>query len=1163
MEENSKVPQGAVYGGGGVLGTGLLAAVFMPGRHKWLFIGILVALLLVLLGGYLLWVYIKRRRQSAKMSGEMHQHSTASPRGISDPAKRARLDDLRKKFDEGVTAYRSRGKDLYSLPWYVIVGEPGSGKTEAVRHSNVGFPPGMQDEFQGVGGTINMNWWFTNNAVLLDTAGRLMFEEVKPGETSEWKEFLVLLKKFRPNCPINGLILVIPSESLIKNTADEIQRKAGKIAQQLDVIQRTLDVRFPVFVVITKSDLVLGFREFFDGVTDPQLQHQMMGWSNPDPLDAPFRPDLVDQHIATVVQRLSRRRLGLLRDPVPESDKPDARRTDEVDTLYALPHSVEAVVPRLRRYLETIFIAGEWSAKPLFLRGIYFTSSMREGTALDQELAEAMGVGVDDISDFKVWERERSYFLRDLFLEKVFKERGLVTTAGNTRSMLRQRKLALYIGGFAALLIFIAVAWFGMKSLKQSIKGPSDYWMAVADVGWNEAKLWKKAIVTKGADGVYALNSAKMEVPALGRKVTLGEFHWYLRDVATNKLKSNWSAPGLVPEYNKNSVNAQRIAFETSIVKPLVDATRQKLRADNAPAGDAARLHGEALAALIQLEAAILGRGQGANEGTINEAGVKAFAAPLLSYVVGPREVLDTNIVSIWAWLYSTSPAANGTWPMDWLTGQRTNGNNTLANNPALAVGLNNYAHGLSGSLATQREAWNQVSEFQQMLREHADKEKSLLLTIKTDNAAAIEQDLELLQKSRKKLDDWIFEKKMKLALLSDGVLLTNAYAQFQKTMTGSAAGALTRLQAVNQQALLQHTNCPLFLDIRTRLAQMADGIKSDVDKLVPPEALKEMQWLDTELLAPTGPNALPAYATRCDLYASATQLMQIKLAGGVWEAGLEGRPLQDFLSGDLEKTRTACAAYAAGAKDTFAGITAWLFARVEREKAKEYLDTYVKSGRADLAGKVGFPLLRDADDTHKMSLKQVNDLRTTLGLIAADLKSPVFKKASGETLQSMQALAGSVSTLTAIANALCPGKDPGKVTVLLEAPDKSLPQDQWRGAIRRIHLGENPDLYADKEGGKLGELSLTDPIALGFAIQRDIDPKDKFAVKLVSDWAPLQLVLRMKGVRNPAKSTEWSVDWPFDQSALAADYKGAVRLKLQFDRELPELEKWPRTGQW
>jgi len=94
---------------------------------------------------------------------------------------------MRKKFQSGVEAYKSRGKDLYKLPWYVIVGEPGSGKTEAVRHSNVGFPPGMQDEFQGVGGTINMNWWFTNHAVLLDTAGRLMFEDVSRARPANGK----------------------------------------------------------------------------------------------------------------------------------------------------------------------------------------------------------------------------------------------------------------------------------------------------------------------------------------------------------------------------------------------------------------------------------------------------------------------------------------------------------------------------------------------------------------------------------------------------------------------------------------------------------------------------------------------------------------------------------------------------------------------------------------------------------------------------------------------------------------------------------------------------------------------------------------------------------------------------------------------------------------
>ena len=61
------------------------------------------------------------------------------------------------------------------------------------------------------------------------------------------------------------MVLVIPSDSLIKDSADAIERKAGKIAQELDKIQRTLGVRFPVFVLVTKCDLISGFREFFEG----------------------------------------------------------------------------------------------------------------------------------------------------------------------------------------------------------------------------------------------------------------------------------------------------------------------------------------------------------------------------------------------------------------------------------------------------------------------------------------------------------------------------------------------------------------------------------------------------------------------------------------------------------------------------------------------------------------------------------------------------------------------------------------------------------------------------------------------------------------------------------------------------------------------------------
>ena len=51
---------------------------------------------------------------------------------------------------------------------------------------------------------------------------------------------------------------------------------------------------------------------------------------------------------------------------------------------------------------------------------------MQQGGALDAELAEALGVAVESLHE-TAWSEERAYFLRDVFMEKVFRERGLVT----------------------------------------------------------------------------------------------------------------------------------------------------------------------------------------------------------------------------------------------------------------------------------------------------------------------------------------------------------------------------------------------------------------------------------------------------------------------------------------------------------------------------------------------------------------------------------------------------------------------------------------------------------------------------------------------------------------------------------------------------------------
>lgn len=546
-----------------------------------------------------------RKRKAAPMEREIVGNTSATPQAVSAAASRAQLDDLRSKFEDGVEKFRAAGKDLYTLPWYLIVGEPGSGKTEAIRHCNVGFPPGLHDQFQGAGGTINMNWWFTNHAVILDTAGRLLFEEVPAGGSSEWQEFLRLLRKHRPNCPINGMVLVIPADSLIKDTADEIERKGAKIAQQLDQIQRTMGVRFPVFVMITKCDLVNGFREFFDGVTDPQMQHQIMGWSNPAPLDEPFDPEMVDRHLETVQARIRRRRLGVLLDPV-HTDDPSERRTDQVDALFDFPQGLSRITSRLKRYLQMVFVAGAWSAKPLFLRGIYFTSSMREGEALDAELAEVLGVPVESLPEGRVWERERAYFLRDLFMNKVFREKGLVTRASNAKRHQRRRRLVVLLSAIIAVLAMGFFTWWYARALQESIGRLRDYTVAAArGNNWDQGK-WLKTVVSPE---VEAEPGVVPEYGYTGRtpvrvglaSVPLSRFHGDLLGMNQQPIAIPWvyrPVATLTSDLDAKRRRAERVLFEASVLKPLVEAARRKIPKVGAWSDQAT----EALLQLLRLE---------------------------------------------------------------------------------------------------------------------------------------------------------------------------------------------------------------------------------------------------------------------------------------------------------------------------------------------------------------------------------------------------------------------------------------------------------------------------------------------------------------------------------------------------------------------------------
>ncbi len=748
MEDDSKY-KSLVKGGLGVLGLGVVASVFaIPKYGIWIALAILV-LALLLFGGYYLWQRTRERRQSENFRSAIEAQTSAVPKNISDPNKRAALDRLRQKFQTGLQEFKSRGKDIYKLPWYVIIGESGSGKSEAIRRSGIDFARGLQDEFQGSGGTVNMDWWFTNRGIILDTAGSMIFTETRAGEVPEWREFLRLLKKSRPHNPINGLFLVLSVESLIKDSSEKIAQKASILAQQLELIQRTLDVRFPVYLLVTKCDLLTGFREFFDSIDDPLLQHQMFGWSNPDPLDAAFRPDVVDQHLSGVAERLRRRRLALLRETSLAARTGDTarfytssfpqnhgRRLDEVDSMFALSESMMRLAPRLRRYLETVFVAGEWSAKPVFLRGIYFTSSMREGKALDEAIAFATGLSLDQLPENRSWEKNRAFFLRDLFHEKVFRESGLVTHATNTLQLLRQRKLVVFGTSSLALLALLLFAFFAFRNLQNSVLRESEYWQAGA-VNWNQGE-WSPAIVNVGDSFRFGYGGTNI-VPGTGN-LKLVQYHERLGEIAGKPLAVNWIFKPMA-WVNLGAVRdrakAQRLLFEGGVVKPLFFNTRAKMIQADPPFGgdDALARHRDALIALINLE---YDERAGDTHAFAENARPEKYLKSMLAYLIGTNMTPDPLLVNAFANTYSKESLAKngGVWPPKYLPG-----GDLLASNLAIEAGLEKFQKASLRAQTNILENLKLVDDFADKLGAYQVKEAAWLANT-TEACAYLERDL-------------------------------------------------------------------------------------------------------------------------------------------------------------------------------------------------------------------------------------------------------------------------------------------------------------------------------------------------------------------------------------------------------------------------------------
>ncbi len=346
---------------------------------------------------------------------------------------------------------RSGRRDyLQQQPWYVIIGPPGAGKTTALLNAGLVFPLAEQLGFaavSGVGGTRLCDWWFTDNAVLIDTAGRYTTQDSNAAiDSAGWEAFLALLKRTRPHQPLNGVIVAIALPSLVDAPAGEAAAHAAAVARRIAELEDRLGVRIPIYVLFTKADLIAGFSEFFDDL-DTDARNQVWGTSFPfapklAPAAQEFTPafrDLVARLVARVGQRLQ-----------------DERRVERRGAIAGFPAQVASLEKPLAAFLAAAFAAGAPGRPAPLLRGVYFASGTQEGTPIDRLTgAMARAFGIDQRrAGAQRPEQGRSYFLGRLLREVMLGEAMLVREAPGTA----RRRLSVRIAAFAGVAVAVVVA---------------------------------------------------------------------------------------------------------------------------------------------------------------------------------------------------------------------------------------------------------------------------------------------------------------------------------------------------------------------------------------------------------------------------------------------------------------------------------------------------------------------------------------------------------------------------------------------------------------------------------------------------------------------------------------------------------------------------------
>ncbi|MBB1407833.1 type VI secretion system membrane subunit TssM [Pseudoalteromonas sp. SG44-17] len=429
------------------------------------------------------WLWTKR--SGDKLASELANHNAGSS---------AELDEIKEKMQEALGSLKAshlgagyRGNTaLYALPWYMIIGPSATGKSTLFANSGLHFPYSNSSELhiQGFGGTRNCDWWFSDQAILIDTAGRYTTEQ---SENKEWLSFLNLLKKYRPKLPINGVMVAISVADVLTSDSEEIRQHVKLVRERIEELITQLGVIFPVYITFTKTDLISGFEPFFNDLSEKEREQVWGAYLLDISEDQKTDPaEMFELRMDELYERLCQQRLSKV-----------ARERNEhrKQLILDFPNQFKSASTKLTEFVNLLFKANPYQEVPWFA-GVYFTSGTQEGTPI-----ERITNGVRDQFGAVVVEQKQetitqSYFINRVFNDVVFKLQDL--TRGNRKKRLvgRWLKGLTVTTGLASIAAITALLITSYTSNQLLLNQGEARVKAVVEVNVNKAKADQKLAAT-------------------------------------------------------------------------------------------------------------------------------------------------------------------------------------------------------------------------------------------------------------------------------------------------------------------------------------------------------------------------------------------------------------------------------------------------------------------------------------------------------------------------------------------------------------------------------------------------------------------------------------------------------------------------------------------